>query len=263
MRKTDFSVSIVSHGHKNFIVSLLKDLAALGRSDFEVILTFNLPEELGINCDELPFPTIRIRNQAPKNFAENHNVAFAASKGKYFVVLNPDIRLLEDPFNTLLAHLQQYPNTVFAPLITNESGMLEDSARNFPTPLFLVKKLFAKIFKIRLNGDFVLVENALSKPDWVAGMFIVVPRGIYSKLHGLDERYRMYYEDVDFCARARLAGYQVVVNGYVKVIHQAQRDSHRKILYLIWHLRSALRFFTSNVYREVLLKRSSRFKWPE
>lgn len=258
MNHKNFSLSIVSHGHKKFILPLLEDLVALGRSDFEVVLTLNLPEDLAIDSSALSFPFTLIQNSVPKTFAENHNAAFAASCGHYFVVLNPDIRLTSDPFDALQMLLQKNPNSVCAPLIMNESGMLEDSARNFPTPLFLVKKLFGKIFNARLASDFVPSENDVSTPDWVAGMFIAVPRNIYSSLHGLDERYRMYYEDVDFCARARLAGCKILLDGHVKVTHEAQRDSHRKLRYLAWHLSSALRFFTSKVFLKIQLNRLLR-----
>lgn len=255
MNRKNFSISIVSHGHKRFIVPLLQDLAALGRRDCELILTLNLQEDLGVDYDALPFPVVLIRNPTPKTFAENHNAAFVASQGEHFVVLNPDIRIVSDPFDAMLALLRKYPKSVCAPLIVNRHGGVEDSARNFPTPIFLVKKLIDKLFKLRLASDFVLAENDVSMPDWVAGMFIVVPRTIYGSLGGLDEHYRMYYEDVDFCARARLAGYQVMVDGHVKVIHEAQRASHRNLRYLRWHLGSALRFFTSSVFLKIQLTR--------
>lgn len=255
MENKNFSLSIVSHGHKDFIIPLLEDLAALGRCDFEVILTLNVPEQWEIDAGTFPFPVIVIRNLVPKRFAENHNAAFNVSRGDYFVVLNPDISLDADPFDDLLALLRKHPNSLCAPLIVNKRGILEDSARHFPTPLFLVKKFLAKIFNVRLPNDFFPAENGLSRPDWVAGMFVVVPRSVYEKLCGLDERYRMYYEDVDFCARARLAGCNVLLDGHVKVVHEAQRDSHRKVRYFVWHLSSALRFFTSSVFLKIQLNR--------
>lgn len=258
MSSKQFSLSIVSHGHKRYVVSLLNDLAALERTDFEVVLTLNLPEELGIDCSIFPFPITLIPNHRPKRFSENHNAAFQLSSGEYFVILNPDIRIHDDPFDLLLRQMQHHRNCVCAPLIISGNGKVEDSARNFPTPLFLIRKALGMVLKRRLTSDFVPVENGLSSPDWVAGMFIVVPRKVYQRLNGLDEAFRMYYEDVDFCARARLAGYTVMVNGYVKVIHEAQRDSHRKLQYLYWHLRSALRFFTSKVFLKIQLDRLFR-----
>ena len=83
----------------------------------------------------------------------------------------------------------------------------------------------------------------------------MVPRGIFEKLQGLNQRYHLYYEDVDFCARARLAGCAILVSTRAKVIHQAQRDSHRKLRYLMWHLHSAVKFFTSGSYLRIQMRR--------
>lgn len=242
------SISIVSHRHQEYVCRLIEDLSRIGRSDFEVILTLNLPEEMSFDQGRLPFPIRLISNKDPKGFAANHNTAFALSEGDYFVILNPDIKLLSDPFDILLSLLNANPNSICAPSVVNEAGNLEDSARTFPTPVFLANRVVRKIFKFPLPAEFVPTENDVLVPDWVAGMFVIVPRSIYQKLHGFDERYHMYFEDVDFCARARLAGYQVLVSKQAKVVHNAQRDSHRKIRYMLWHLKSAFKFFTSNAY---------------
>ena len=74
----------------------------------------------------------------------------------------------------------------------------------------------------------------------------------YRKLGGLNEKYRLYFEDVEFCTRARLAGLKLAVNTNVRVQHDAHRASRKKLIYLIWHIQSAIRFFTSPVYRKAL-----------
>lgn len=246
-----FSISVVSHGHKEHVSSLINGLARLKRSDVEVILTVNLPEELGVDVDALPFALKVIHNPRPKGFAENHNAAFAMSSGDYFVILNPDIEILDDPFDVLLGLLKQNSNSICAPTVVDSAGAVEDSARSFPTPVVLVKRLASRLFRLSMPQDMVPAKSDVLLPDWVAGMFFVVPRGIYAKLKGLDERYHMYFEDVDFCLRARVAGCQVLVSKQAKVVHDAQRDSHRKVRYLFWHVNSALKFFTSAAYMRI------------
>lgn len=250
-----FSISIVSHGHRVHIARLIEDLVRLDREDVEVILTLNLPEFLPFDLDQLPFHAKIIRNASPKGFAANQNTAFAVSRGRYFVILNPDIRLHRDPFDTLSALIESAPNSICAPVIVNDKLEVEDSARSFPTPIFLMKKLCCKLFKLPVPAHAIPTKNDLLMPDWVAGMFVVVPRVIYAELGGLDEGYHMYYEDVDFCARARLAGFRVLVSRQAQATHNAQRDSHRKLRYLMWHLRSAMRFFTSTAYLRIRLSR--------
>lgn len=255
MGNKKISLSIVSHGNRESVASLIADLVRLGRTDIDVILTLNLPEQLPANPAGLPFRVKVIENAAPKGFAANHNAAFAASDGDYFVLLNPDIRLFDDPFDILLALLANAPACIAAPLVLNEAREIEDSARNFPTPLLLVKKLAGKVFGHSLAQEVVPGKDDLLEPDWVAGMFMMVPRGVYQQLHGLNERYHLYYEDVDFCARARLAGCRILVSRRAKVIHHAQRASHRSARYLMWHLQSACKFFTSGAYLKIQMQR--------
>lgn len=249
------ALSIVSHGNREPVARLLADLARLGRTDLDVILTLNLPEALPDGFDALPFGVTLIRNAQPKGFAANHNAAFAVSRGEYFVLLNPDIRLRDDPFDVLLSLFAAAPDSICAPQVVNDAGEIEDSARKFPTPFLLLKKVAAKLFGFSLARDVVAVQDEVLRPDWVAGMFVMLPRAVYEKLRGLNERYHLYYEDVDLCARARLAGYPILVSRRASVIHQAQRDSHRKPRYLWWHLRSACRFFCSAPYLTIQMRR--------
>jgi hypothetical protein len=88
-------------------------------------------------------------------------------------------------------------------------------------------------------------------PDWVGGMAMLFPRAVFERLGGFDSRYFMYYEDVDICARTWLLGYHVIQCPMAKVVHDAQRSSHRSFKYLRWHLTSMCRFFLSPVYWRV------------
>ena len=255
MSRQKFSLSIVSHGHQAYIVPLLYQLAALDVHDFDVILTLNVAETLPVDLDALPFKVYLIVNPSPQGFAANHNAAFMLSNGDHFVVLNPDIRLIDNPFPALQAMVEQSANAICAPLIVSGSGEIEDSARNFPSPYLLVRKLAGRIFNLRLPHEIVPQRGTLLVPDWAAGMFLVIPRTIYSRLNGFNERYFLYFEDVDLCARARLAGFDILVDTEIRVIHEAQRDSHRKLQFLLWHLGSAMKFFVSGVYMKIQFRR--------
>lgn len=234
---------------------LLADLARINRNDIEVILTWNLENE---NCvldpSSFPFEILSIANSVPKGFAANHNAAFRHASGENFVLLNPDIRLPMDPFPVLLSLLETTENIICAPTILNSHLQIEDSARFFPSPLGLMKKAVAKATGVRLKPHRVLRKDSLLYPDWIAGMFLVVPYPIYSALGGLSERYFLYYEDVDFCARARLRGFNIIVDTNVFAIHDARRQSHRNLRFLSWHLTSALKFFVSRAYLSLVLK---------
>ena len=253
-----FSISIVSHGHRVFIARLLLQLAALERADFDVVLTLNLPEAPPVALESLPFHVHLIQNAQPRGFAANHNTAFVLGQGDYFVILNPDIRLLDDPFPALLALLEGDAHCICAPRIINDAGQIEDSARNFPSPYQLSKRLACRILGLRIAADQVPQTAQLLMPDWVAGMFLMVPRAVYQALGGFNDGYFLYFEDVDFAARARLLGYRIKVHKATRVVHEAQRDSHRKLRYMRWHLQSAAKFFISSTYMRIQIKRINR-----
>ena len=150
-----------------------------------------------------------------------------------------DVRLDQDPFAMLLSVLSDSTIGVAAPLILNPAGAIEDSARRFPTPASILRKVLFK----RPTADY-LIEDTTVFPDWVAGMFMVFRSELYRMVGGFDEGYFLYYEDADLCWRLRRKGYEVALLPAARVVHAARRTSHRNLRHLGWHLSSMLRFFT-------------------
>lgn len=238
----DITVSVVSHMQIGLVAQLLADLGAhCAGSRLEVILTLNLEETLPFELNDFSFPIKLIRNASAKGFGANHNQAFRHATGRYFCVMNPDIRLASNPFDALLACLVDSQIGVVAPLVLGENGEVEDSARRFPTPLTILCKALG-----RCKGNDYVIGVAPFHPDWVGGMCMLFSYSVFERLGGFDERYFLYYEDVDICARLRLLGYEVLVNPQAKVTHHAQRTSRRSLTYLRWHFKSMMRFFLSS-----------------
>jgi len=234
------SISVVSHGQADLVASLLSDLAGCGATDIEAIVTVNVPEMPGFGPATVPFPLEVTRNDAPRGFGANHNAAFRRSRGEYFCVLNPDIRIRANPFPLLVDALQDPRIAVAAPLVLGPDGEIEDSARRFPTPGILLRKLL----HLHTKREYPLAEP-VAFPDWVAGMFMLFRRDAFDALNGFDERYYLYYEDVDLCARARKRGMEVALVTGASVTHDARRTSRRNLRYMLWHARSALRFLAT------------------
>jgi len=254
------SISIVSHGQASLLAQLLADIDCFTASEVEVILTLNLREELPFTADQFRYPIRIIENVEPKGFGANHNAGFRASRFAQFCVLNPDIRLLVDPFPDLAQRLKDTTIGIVAPLVRTSQGQIEASARSFPTPLLILRKaLFGP------DPPFYGPGGPDLTPDWVGGMFMLFTRETFESVGGFDERYHLYYEDVDICARVRMAGKEVVLCPTVEVIHDAQRHSHTSLRYFAWHLVSMLRFFVSAPFARLVLfrpwaKRRSRGK---
>jgi N-acetylglucosaminyl-diphospho-decaprenol L-rhamnosyltransferase len=253
----DISISVISHGQIHLIEELLHDINKHCHTlSLQLILTLNLDEILPFAEDSFSFQMEIIRNKGPLGFAANHNQAFARATGRFFCVMNPDIRFDGDPFPALLSCLQDDSVGVVAPLVLGENGAMEDSARRFPTPF----KILCKAVGGSRGGDYMVKDETIF-PDWVGGMFMLLSREVFEKLGGFDQRYFLYYEDVDLCVRLRLRGYQVALCPGAKVVHHARRHSHRNIRYLSWHLTSMVRFFCSTPFLKTCWIRSTK-KYP-
>ena len=129
-----WSVSIVSHGHKESIERQLNELSKHSIAQCaELLVTLNHPDETQICLDAWAGEKHVIRSERPKGYAENHNQALSQAKGKFFAVIDPDLEWIGDPFPALEQALSDPAVGISAPCITNEDGSLADSARPFPT----------------------------------------------------------------------------------------------------------------------------------
>lgn len=228
-------VSIVSHGHGELVAALASNLVQLA-SIKAIIITKNISEHIALPVSE---KIILLRNERPKGFGANHNCAFKLCDQPYFCVINPDVLFVGDPFEWLVQIARAESAALIAPRIVNLEGDDEDSFRSFPTVLSLLRKALTGhkgIAPLPPSGHLV-------SPDWIAGAFMLFTADSYRLVGGFDERFYMYYEDVDICARLRFLGQKILVDMSLSIMHSAQRASHRRLRHAIWHLMSMLRYF--------------------
>ena len=243
------TISIVSHDDSKKVFALLESIHTFEKTDsIQVVVTDDLGCEFP-EIDPSPWFSLHIlRNERSHGFSRNHNQAFQLATGSYFCVLNPDVVFKEAVFTRLLQRLEALQADIVAPLIVNSRGIIQDSFRDLPTPLEVLRR--------RIPGyqfDYSAAESAeLVQPDWISGIFLLMRSNTYRELGGLNEKYRLYFEDVEFCTRARLAELKLAVDTNVHVQHDAHHASRKKLIYLLWHIQSAVRFFTSPVYGKAI-----------
>lgn len=233
-------ISIVSHGQGSLVRSLLEDLSRVRKFWSVIVVTVNIEECLGFLSDFSGMNIVVLQNMVPAGFGRNHNAAFvAAGDCDYFLVVNPDIRLSDLACELLLKPFVNPSVGISAPCVLSPAGSLEDSARKFPT----IGRIFARVVLRRRVADYSLFVEQPVLVDWVAGMFVIFRSDVFRKLRGFDERYFMYFEDVDICRRAASLGYSVAVQPNCTVVHDARRASRTSLRHFLWHIRSAVRFF--------------------
>lgn len=238
------TVSIVSHGHGVMLNDLARSVLCSPVVG-QLIVTYNLPEPT-FGVERLSDSRIQvIKNPSPLGFGANHNQAFRSSRSAAFCVLNPDIVLEEETFAPLARILTATKAGIVAPRVLGPNRAVEDSIRQFPTVGTLVQKALGGTDGAYRFPNAKCPLHALPV-DWVAGMYMMFSAATYRHIRGFDERYFLYYEDVDACARVWRSGRSVMACPSVTVVHHARRSSHRHLRYLSWHLRSMTRYLVTH-----------------
>jgi N-acetylglucosaminyl-diphospho-decaprenol L-rhamnosyltransferase len=154
-------------------------------------------------------------------FAAANNVGIRATSGANLLLLNSDTIVPAGAIDRLLAELEQHPDVaVVGPRLVDGSGQAELSFGRMIGPFNELRQ------KRRARSGGV---DALTKrrryPDWVSGACLLVRRADAEAVGGLDERYFMYAEDVDFCASIRARGRRILFTPDVEVVHLRGRSA--------------------------------------
>lgn len=229
------TVSIVSHGQLDLILPLLEQLDRFSSALIDkVVLTINIPEADVLGDATFGFPIERIENAAPKGFGANHNQAFQRCKTPWFLVLNPDIRFDRDVLAPLIAGAAT-DSGLLTPRILEPGKSEPEQHRAIITPLEILT---------RRRPDYLRPKV----PAWIPGLFMLFRTEAYAAVRGFDERFFMYGEDFDICARTRLAGWRLEVGEGLTALHDARRASHRSTRHLRWHVGSLLKVWASPTF---------------
>jgi N-acetylglucosaminyl-diphospho-decaprenol L-rhamnosyltransferase len=242
------SVSIVSHKQSQLILALLADIERLAPPEIaQIIIVHNDGDDSAAFPSRLGnIPIVQLVNSLKRGFGANHNAAFKVATQPYFAVLNPDLRLSNNPFPELLNCFNDAKLGLVAPQILNPDLTVASSSRRLYSPFEILK------------GALGLGKPG-AQPDWLAGMFLLFRREAFATVGGFDERYFMYVEDVDISARTVLAGWTLRYERAAAVVHDAQRANRRSAKHLSWHITSAIRWWCTPVfwrYRHFLIAKS-------
>jgi GT2 family glycosyltransferase len=168
------------------------------------------------------WPGVRvIDNGANLGFAHANNVGIRATTGTNILLLNSDTIVPAGALDRLIAELERHPGAAVAgPRLVDGAGRAELSFGRMITPLneFRQKRLMK-------SGAVESLTRRGHEPDWVSGACLLVRRADAEAVGGLDERYFMYTEDVDFCAAIRARGRRILFVPDVEVVHLRGRSA--------------------------------------
>ena len=248
--KKKILVSLVIHNQSVLVEPLIDQLLSIeSKYLIEIVLRVNTREDVSNLYRFIGYPNFMVVfNINPLGFGANHNLNFSSVACDYFVVMNPDIDLVNGNFDSLIDIFDCEKVGIVSPKVVNSENTLEDSIREFPTVSALFRRYSRKqeIELERLN----LVKNG---SFWCAGMFMIFSSESYRIADGFDKKYFMYLEDADICLRLKyIFKKQVIYDPSYKCIHNAQRASRSFSIAFLWHLSSLIKFQFTYFYLKIL-----------
>ena len=261
--KYDVSIIIVSFNTRDILRSCLKSVmraTAAHRGQCETIVVDNASRDNSAQMVVREFPAVRLlRSKVNLGFAAANNLALGMVRGRYVLLLNPDAELSPETISEAVAAMDAAPQVaVMGGLLLDEVGRSQPSARKFPSllnELLTISGLAARFPRSRLFGRFDRSWADAQQEadiDWAPGAFNIIRRGAITHLGGFDERFFLYYEEVDLCRRIRAAGWRIRYQPQLRVRHiggastRAHNDmeiSSSGAQLVLWRMRSALLYY--------------------
>ena len=198
-------------------------------------------------------------------FSGGVNRVIAKTSSPYIVILNPDTVIFDDFFESVVGFMEKNSEVgILGPKVLDNDQCIQGSARAFPTfrsALFGRKSLLTRLFP----GSRFTCANILSnlsdgktpmEVDWVSGACMVVKRKALDDVGLLDERFFLYWEDVDWCKRMWDKGWKVTYYPQATIQHTVGGSSERNLIRSVFEFhKSAYTYFVKYFKSPKLLKK--------
>ncbi len=209
--RPELTVIVVTHGRTELALATLASAraAAAGVATQWLVVdcgsTDGTPEAV-----ERRFPDVLVLRRANVGFAAANNVALPLARGRYVLLLNPDVEVASGTFAELLAALDARPRVGVASVIQRGAGgELQYSIRRYPSPLRALGEALALPWGRGEEERTLARYREECSADWLVGAFLIARAEVVAQIGGLDERFFLYSEETDWCYRARAAGWDV------------------------------------------------------
>lgn len=242
---------------KQCIDSILKNNPTLER---KILVIDNFSEDSSLAIMRKTFPRIKVlASQYNSGFgrAINWGINNAPSDARYLLFLNPDIIIRENALSKMIEFMDNHPDiALIGPKLLNPDLTVQSSCRRFMTPkLIFYRRTFLGRFGFARKAlrNFLMEDIDHSKiqdVNWIFGACMLVRAAAIRDVGQMDERYFLYFEDMDWCRRFWEKGWRVTYYPEAEMVHYHRRDSAKESGFSILfnkaariHIVSAIKYF--------------------
>jgi len=162
-------------------------------------------------------------SQVNAGFSGGNNIGIKAVRAEYYLLLNSDTLIRKGAIKSLLDTVKQYPEAgLVSPRLEWSDGTPQVSCFRYLTPFseLIAAAKTGLITRILKKYDVPYpVSSHIIRPEWTSFACVLVQQRVFEDIGLMDNGFFMYFEDVDFCHRARKAGWDIVHNPESHVVH--------------------------------------------
>lgn len=248
------SIIIVTHNSEEVIGKCLSSLSKHQPTrSYETIVVDNSSSDGTVNLVQRDYPWVKLlANDINKGYSRGINQGISAGSGEMILILNPDIIVREGSIDTLIDFMEEHPDAgISGSRLLNQDGSLQYSCRSFYTvrALLLRRTFLGRLFpRAEALREHLLIDydhQTVREVDWLIGACMMVRRSAIENTGMMDERFFLYFEDVDWCYRMKQNGWKVFYVPDSVMTHYYERASAGSLINrsLIIHLVSLLRYY--------------------
>lgn len=164
-----------------------------------------------------------VQSKHNSGFADGNNIGIKSCNARYYLLLNSDTLIRPGAIRIILDTAMRFPEAgLISPRLEWPDGAGQESCFRFLTPLSeLIAAAQTGLIARWLSRYIVAwpVQTQIARPQWTSFACVLVRNEVFQQVGLLDDGYFMYFEDVEFCHRARKAGWEIVHNPEARVVH--------------------------------------------
>lgn len=219
-------ISIVEFNTKDLLRNSLKSvLDQKWKNDLDVWVVDNASKDDSVEMVKKEFPKVHLI-ESGKNlgFGAGHNLVFKRTKADYYLILNSDAEVDDGTIDGMVDFMESNNACGIASCkVLGFDNHLQPNGGDFPFGISLLGWLF-NLESFGLNSpafhrnDESYYKNT-HEVGWVSGNFMVIRKEVFDSVGLFNDDYFMYFEDVEFCYRAKKAGFKIMINPEFAIKH--------------------------------------------
>ena len=224
----DVSIIIVNLNTRDLLRACLRSVfSETSTISYEVIVIDNASSDGSVEMVRTEFPAVRLfANTTNEGFARPNNEGMARATGKYLFLLNSDTLVKPNAIATLASFLDAHADVgACGPMLLYPDGTLQYSVKGFPTvwthccDMLLLDKVFPRTRMFGRGEMKYFAYTETHSVDHVMAAAFMVRREVLSSAGMFDERFRIYYNDMDWCFRIIRQGWKIYYVHDAQVVH--------------------------------------------